>query len=186
MPYTLTSPTALVVDAACRVRAVELLGTLGRVFRLDDAEATVLGLHALDDDARAVERAWEVATEVDAATPSTVDTLLSAAPGALPRASTLARTGLGGVRDVVRLVVREAAAWPTAPLRDVPGVGPVPGGGRTARAVVQRHSPTTVPPGVQAGLGIVDEAVAAFEEAMVEQVVAPAVVALRDHVSQAL
>ncbi|NCT92133.1 glutamyl-tRNA reductase [Cellulomonas sp. APG4] len=67
-----------------------------------------------------------------------------------------------------------------------PEVGHVPGVELIDLAVVQRHSPTTVTPEVQAGLRIVDEAVAAFEEAMVEQVVAPAVVALRDHVSQAL
>lgn len=136
MPYTLTSPTALAVDAACRVRAVELLRTIACVFRLDEAEATRLGLHALDDDVPAVERAWEVAAEVDAARPTTVNALLAAVPGGLPRAATLARTGLGGMRDVARLVTREAVAWPAAPARALPGVGEVPAPAAAAAGAV--------------------------------------------------
>lgn len=67
-----------------------------------------------------------------------------------------------------------------------PGVAGVPGVQLIDLAAVQRHSPTTVTPEVEAGLAIVEERVAQFEETLAEQSVVPAVVALRSHVEQAL
>lgn len=126
MPYTLSSPTVLAVDAACRPRGLEVLRTVADVFRLTSADATHLGLHALDADGAATGRAWLAAEDADAAVPLTQDVVLSAAHGRLPAATALARSGLGGAADVVRLVVREAAAWPQAPGRWVLGGGVVP------------------------------------------------------------
>lgn len=67
-----------------------------------------------------------------------------------------------------------------------PSVATVPGVRLIDLAAVQRHSPATVTPEVEAGLAIVEERVAQFEETLAEQVAVPAVVALRTHVEQAL
>lgn len=67
-----------------------------------------------------------------------------------------------------------------------PSVAGLPGVVLVDLAAVKRHSPTTVTPEVEAGRSIVEERVAQFEEALAEQSVVPAVVALRAHVEQAL
>ncbi|WP_231494979.1 glutamyl-tRNA reductase [Cellulomonas sp. KRMCY2] len=53
-------------------------------------------------------------------------------------------------------------------------------------AAVQRHSPATVTPAVEAGRLIVAERAADFERELDEQLLVPAVVALRGHVDQVL
>ena len=65
-------------------------------------------------------------------------------------------------------------------VRDVPGVRLID------LAAVQRHSPATVSPAVEAGLAIVEERATAFEAALAEQALVPAVVALREHVETAV
>ncbi|WP_260459272.1 glutamyl-tRNA reductase, partial [Actinotalea ferrariae] len=67
-----------------------------------------------------------------------------------------------------------------------PAVAGVPGVRLIDLAAVQRHSPATVTPEVEAGLAIVEERVAQFEETLAEQTAVPAVRALREHVEQAL
>lgn len=67
-----------------------------------------------------------------------------------------------------------------------PAVAGVPGVRLIDLATVQRHSPATVTPEVEAGLAIVEERVAQFEETLAEQTAVPAVRALRAHVEQAL
>ncbi|WP_043610048.1 hypothetical protein, partial [Cellulomonas carbonis] len=94
MPYTLSSPTVLATDAACRPGGAEVLRTLAGVFRLADDAAVRLGLHALDVDPGAAERAWDAAEAADDAVPSTADVGLAATLGRLPSATALARSGL--------------------------------------------------------------------------------------------
>ncbi|WP_246169348.1 glutamyl-tRNA reductase [Actinotalea subterranea] len=67
-----------------------------------------------------------------------------------------------------------------------PTVAHVPGVRLIDLATVQAHSPHTVSPAVDAGLLIVEESAQAFEDALAEQAVVPAVVALRSHVEQVL
>ncbi|WP_255491684.1 MULTISPECIES: glutamyl-tRNA reductase [unclassified Actinotalea] len=67
-----------------------------------------------------------------------------------------------------------------------PDVAHVPGVVLIDLAAVQRHSPTTVTPEVEAGLAIVEERVAELEATLAEQSAVPAVVALRSHVEQVL
>jgi glutamyl-tRNA reductase len=67
-----------------------------------------------------------------------------------------------------------------------PAVRQVPGVRLVDLAAVQAHSPTTVTPAVEAGRRIVREQAVQFEESLAEQALVPAVVALREHVQQAL
>ncbi|HEY3438688.1 MAG TPA: glutamyl-tRNA reductase [Actinotalea sp.] len=67
-----------------------------------------------------------------------------------------------------------------------PAVGEVPGVSLVDLATVQRHSPTTVQPAVDAGVRIVEDSAEEFQAALAEQTLVPAVVALRQHVEEAL
>ena len=67
-----------------------------------------------------------------------------------------------------------------------PTVAHVPGVRLVDLAAVQEHSPAMVQPAVDAGNGIVESSAAAFEAALAEQSLVPAVIALRDHVEHAL
>jgi hypothetical protein len=136
MVYTLSSPTALAGDVACHPYASELLAALSGVFRLTETGITHLGLCALDADPVATALAWGMVELVDAAAPSTSCALRATTPRGLPAAATLARTRLGDVRDVTRLVVTEAARWPDAPRVAVAGGAVVPASAAAAAAVV--------------------------------------------------
>ncbi|OIQ76514.1 hypothetical protein GALL_418030 [mine drainage metagenome] len=119
--YTLSSPTAIAVDAACHPRARELLRAISEVFRLTETGVTQLGLYALDADPVATRLAWGMVELVDAATPSAPSLLAAAGHGGPLVAATLTRARLGDVRDVTRLVVTEAARWPDPPRVGVAG-----------------------------------------------------------------
>ena len=134
--YTLSSPTAIAVDAACHPCARELLETIGDVFRLTEAGITRLGLQALDADPVATRVAWGMVELVDAAAPSAPSLLASAGRGAPLVAATLTRARLGDVRDVTRLVVTEAARWPDPPRVDVAGGAVVPASAAAAAGAV--------------------------------------------------
>ena len=67
-----------------------------------------------------------------------------------------------------------------------PTAGHLPGVRLVDLAAVQEHSPAIVSPAVTAGREIVEEQAAAFERSLAEQVLVPAVVALRAHVERAL
>ncbi|MCU1431048.1 MAG: glutamyl-tRNA reductase [Actinotalea sp.] len=67
-----------------------------------------------------------------------------------------------------------------------PTVARVPGVCLVDLAAVQEHSPATVTPAVEAGRQIVADRAAEFEIGLAEQSVVPTVVALREHVEQAL
>jgi len=134
--YTLSSPTALAVDAACHPRAPELLRALGGVFRLTETGVTHLGLSALDAEPAATALAWGMVELVDATVPSACSLLRAAAHGDVPTATTIATARLGDVRDVIRLVVSEAAHWPDAPRVVVPGGALVPSSAAAAAGAV--------------------------------------------------
>jgi hypothetical protein len=134
--YTLSSPTAIAVDAACHPYARELLETIGAVFRLTEAEITRLGLQALDADPIATRVAWGMVELVDAAAPSAPNLLAAAGHGAPLVAATLTRARLGDVRDVTRLVVTEAARWPDPPRVGVAGGAVVAASAAAAAGVV--------------------------------------------------
>ncbi len=119
--YTLSSPTAIAVDAACHPCAGEVLRTIGDVFRLTESEITRLGLQALDADPAATRVAWGMVELVDAAAPSAPSLLAAVGQGVPLVAATLTRARLGDVRDVTRLVVTEAARWPDPPRVGVAG-----------------------------------------------------------------
>jgi hypothetical protein len=100
-----------------------LLTSLGEAFRLTDDALAHLGLAVLDLDPAELAAAWCAAEELDEATPTTpavlrraydavADPTTGEATGA---AATLARSRLGRLRDVMRLVADEAAPWPHAP-----------------------------------------------------------------------
>lgn len=67
-----------------------------------------------------------------------------------------------------------------------PAVGQVDGVVLIDLAAVQRHSPATVTPQVEAGLAIVAQEVGRFEQTLAELSLTPAVVALRGHVGALL
>ncbi|MGW6130741.1 hypothetical protein ACWFNE_12020 [Cellulomonas sp. NPDC055163] len=134
--YTLSSPTVLATDAACHPAARDLLGALSATFRLTDAAVTHLGLAALDAPPGDRAAAWRSVEEVDARTRTTPALLRDAAHGGPGTARTLARSRLGRVADVVRLVTREAAAWPGAPGVAVAGGDVVPAPAAAAAGVV--------------------------------------------------
>ncbi len=119
--YTLSSPTAIAVDAACHPRARELLRAISEVFRLTETGVTHLGLQALDADPVATRLAWGMVELVDAAMPSAPGLLAAVGHGGPLVAATLAQARLGDVRDVTRLVVTEAARWPDPPRVGVAG-----------------------------------------------------------------
>ena len=96
---------------------------------------------------------------------------------AAARARSLADDGVARPTVLVDLALRH----------DIdPTAGHVPGVRLIDLSSVQEHSPATVTPAVEAGWAIVREEAAAFEQALAEQTIVPAVVALRDHVEAAL
>jgi hypothetical protein len=134
--YTLSSPTVLATDAACHPAARDLLATLSATFRLTDAALTHLGLAVLDVAPGERAAAWRALDGLDARTPTTPALLRAASHGGPGSARTLARSRLGRVTDVVRLVTREAAAWPDAPGVTVSGGDVVPASAAAAADVV--------------------------------------------------
>ncbi len=134
--YTLSSPTAIALDAACHPHARDLLRAISDVFRLTETGVTRLGLHALDADPVATRLAWGMVELVDAATPSAPSLLAAAGRGGPIAAATLTRARLGDVRDVTRLVVSEAARWPDPPRVRVAGDAVVAASAAAAAGVV--------------------------------------------------
>ncbi|NTW42283.1 MAG: hypothetical protein HGA44_20815, partial [Cellulomonadaceae bacterium] len=96
MLYTLSSPSVLAADAACHPQARALLACLTRAFSLTgDAWAP----ETRDPEATAI--AWGMVEFVDMTAPSMAHALTTVARGRhLPDAPTLARTRMGGARDV--------------------------------------------------------------------------------------
>ncbi|MCL3863264.1 hypothetical protein [Actinotalea sp. K2] len=147
MVYTLSSPTVLAVDAACHPCGAEILGALGDAFRLTERGVTRLGLRALDADHEATALAWGMVEMVDAGAVPTATTLRFPGAGRVPEAGVLARTRLGDVRDVTRLVVTEAAPWPDAARVPVAGGRRAAGSAAAAAAVVAaRWTSPDLPP----------------------------------------
>lgn len=134
--YTLSSPTVLATDAACHPAAGDLLAALGATFRLTGTALTHLGLAVLDVAPGERAAAWRALEDLDSRTPTTPALLRDAARGAPGSARTLARSRLGRVTDVVRLVTREAAAWPDAPGVAVAGGDVVPASAAAAAGLV--------------------------------------------------
>lgn len=134
--YTLSSPTVLATDAACHPAARDLLGALSATFRLTGTALAHLGLAALDVAPGERAAAWRSLEEVDSRTRTTPALLRDAVQGGPGAARTLARSRLGRVADVVRLVTREAAAWPDAPDVAVAGGDVVPAPAAAAAGIV--------------------------------------------------
>lgn len=119
MVYTLTSPSVLASDAACHPQARALLACLTRAFSLTGGASA-----AAPHDPQETGVAWGMVDFVDLTAPSTARALASVTGrGGLPDAPALARTRLGGARDVARLVLTESGPWLDGPDVTVPGLG---------------------------------------------------------------
>ena len=136
MVYTLSSPSVLASDVACHPCAGEVLAALSQVFRLTERGVTQLGLCALDADPVRTAVAWGMVELLDMVVPSTSAMLRASTTTGLPDAAALARTRLGDVRDVTRLVVVESARWPEGAGGVVAGGATVPPSAAAAAALV--------------------------------------------------
>lgn len=147
MVYTLSSPTALAVDAACHPHARELLPMLRTAFALDDAARVALTAAAAEQPVEERAVAWGVVELLGAGQGTTFDVLRAAGEGApLPPPPVLARTRLGAARDVARLLLLETGPWPTGVTAAVPGLGRHPAGAvALAAAAVGRWAGPDLP-----------------------------------------
>ncbi|GAA4626730.1 hypothetical protein [Cellulomonas oligotrophica] len=147
MVYTLSSPTALAVDAACHPHARELLPLLRTAFALDDAARVALTAAAAEQPVEERAVAWGVVELLGAGQGTTFDVLRAAGEGApLPAPPVLARTRLGAARDVARLLLLETGPWPTGVTAAVPGLGRHPAGAvALAAAAVGRWAGPDLP-----------------------------------------
>lgn len=135
MVYTLSTPTAVALDAACHPYAGQLLEVLRGAFTLTDRGRATLTDLAGRRDVAADDLAWGMVELLDGAAPSTVRLFATASrTRRLPAAADLARSRLGDARAVARLVATETGPWPTGPTAPLASLGERAGGAVAAAA----------------------------------------------------
>ncbi|MDO8120482.1 hypothetical protein Q6346_04035 [Isoptericola sp. b490] len=136
-PYTLSTPTTVVTDAACRPRAPEVLDRLQRAFCLAPEEIEALGKATASVAPQALVVAWGMAALLGGATPDTQGSLERLLASMSRRdLDVVAASQRGSALDVARLVVAEAATWSGSAGVEAPGLGRIPGAAAGAAGAV--------------------------------------------------
>ena len=136
-PYTLSTPTTVVTDAACHPRAAEVLGRVERAFCLATEEVAALGEATASVAPQDLAVAWGMAALMDGVTQDTRGALERLLASMSRRdLDAVATSRRGSAMDVARLVVAEGRAWPESAIVDVPGLGRIPGSAAGAAGAV--------------------------------------------------